>query len=55
MLYTIIRPYLGENYTKDEVLSSNNKYDTTVNPSTSQEFSTGAFRVLHNIVPAQHR
>lgn len=51
----IIQPYLGKNYTENKVLGSNNKYDPTVNPSTSQEFSTGAFRVLHNIVPAQHR
>uniref|UniRef100_A0A2H8TZW2 Peroxidase n=1 Tax=Melanaphis sacchari TaxID=742174 RepID=A0A2H8TZW2_9HEMI len=54
--YTQFLPIiLGENYTKDEVLNENNTYDSTVNPSTSQEFSTGAFRVLHNIVPAQHR
>lgn len=54
--YTQFLPIiLGKNYTKDEVLYGNNKYDPTVNPSTSQEFSTGAFRVLHNIIPAQHR
>ncbi|XP_001946575.2 peroxidase [Acyrthosiphon pisum] len=54
--YTQFLPIiLGKNYTEDEVLGGNNKYDPTVNPSTSQEFSTGAFRVLHNIVPAQHR
>ncbi|XP_060841527.1 peroxidase-like [Rhopalosiphum padi] len=54
--YTQFLPIiLGKNYTTDEVLGDNNEYDPTVNPSTSQEFSTGAFRVLHNIVPAQHR
>lgn len=37
------------------MLTSDIKYDPTVNPSTSQEFSTGAFRVLHNIVPTQYR
>lgn len=37
------------------MLGNENKYDPTVNPSTSQEFSTGAFRVLHNIIPAKYR
>lgn len=37
------------------MLDDGEKYDPTVNPATSQEFSTGALRVLHNIVPAQHR
>lgn len=45
----------GRDYTNDEVLGGDVKYEPTVNPSTSQEFSSGAFRVLHNIVPAQHR
>lgn len=45
---------LGKNYTTNKVLTGDGAYDPTVNPSTSQEFSTGAFRVLHNIIPSQY-
>lgn len=44
----------GTNFTVEKVLSGD-KYDPMVNPSTSQEFSTGAFRVLHNIIPTQYK
>ncbi|VVC28479.1 Haem peroxidase,Haem peroxidase, animal type [Cinara cedri] len=53
--YTQFLPIiLGKNYTENIILVDS-KYDPSVNPSTSQEFSAGAFRVLHNIVPAQQR
>ncbi|XP_025408382.1 peroxidase-like isoform X2 [Sipha flava] len=54
--YTQFLPtILGKKYTEERVLAEDDDYIATVNPSTSQEFSAGAFRVLHSIVPAQHR
>lgn len=54
--FIIIIYGLGKNYTADRVVGDDNKkYDPAVNPSTTLEFSAGAFRVLHNIIPTQHK
>ncbi|XP_050422315.1 peroxidase-like [Adelges cooleyi] len=53
--YTQFLPtILGNKYTNEKIMSNDEAYDSRVNPSTTQEFSSGAFRVLHNIVPARH-
>ncbi|VVC34718.1 Haem peroxidase,Haem peroxidase, animal type [Cinara cedri] len=44
---------LGEQYMQDYGLTNPTNYDPTLIVSVAQEFTSGAFRLLHNIVPAQ--
>lgn len=44
---------IGEDFQELYGLNKPNIYDPSINPSTSQEFSTAAFRVLHTIIPVQ--
>lgn len=45
----------GEQYMKDYGLTSKTNYDPTLIVSVAQEFTSGAFRLLHNIIPAQFK
>lgn len=51
----IITPLLGKDYQELYGLNKENIYDPTVNPSTSLEFSTAGFRVLHSLIPVQFK
>ncbi|CAI6365415.1 unnamed protein product [Macrosiphum euphorbiae] len=44
---------IGDDFQELYGLNQPNIYDPSVNPSTAQEFSTAAYRVLHAIIPAQ--
>ncbi|XP_022169138.1 peroxidase-like [Myzus persicae] len=44
---------IGEDFQEIYGLNEANIYDPTINPSTSQEFSTAALRILHSIIPVQ--
>ncbi|XP_022169129.1 chorion peroxidase-like isoform X2 [Myzus persicae] len=44
---------IGDDFQEIYGLNEPNIYDPSINPSTSQEFSTAAYRVLHAIIPVQ--
>jgi len=46
---------LGEQYVKDYGLNRETNYDPTIAVSVSQEMTSGAYRLLHNIIPAQYK
>lgn len=43
----------GDDFQEAYGLNEENIYNPNLNPSTSQEFSTAAYRVLHTIIPVQ--
>lgn len=45
--------FSGEKYMEKYGLTSETKYDPTLIVSVAQEMTSGAFRLLHNIIPAQ--
>jgi len=45
----------GEQYVKHYGLNSETNYDPTIAVSVSQEMTSGAYRLLHNIIPAQYK
>lgn len=47
--------FLGEQYMNEYGLTSKTNYDPTITVSMAQEMTSGAFRILHNIIPAQFR
>ncbi|XP_025202646.1 peroxidase-like [Melanaphis sacchari] len=44
---------LGEKYINEYGLNNETNYDPTIIPSTAQEMTSGAYRLLHNIIPAK--
>jgi len=44
---------LGENYINEYGLNNETNYDPTIMPAVAQEMTSGAFRLLHNIIPAK--
>lgn len=51
--YIIVYIFVGNDFQEIYGLNKPNIYDPSINPSTSQEFSTAAYRVLHTIIPVQ--
>lgn len=45
----------GEQYVEEYGLNVETNYDPTINVAVSQEMTSGAFRVLHNLIPAQFK
>jgi hypothetical protein len=45
----------GEDFQEMYGLNKPNIYDPSVNPSTSQEFSSAAYRILHATIPVQFK
>lgn len=46
---------LGEQHVKDYGLNNETNYDPKIAVSVSQEMTSGAYRLLHNIIPAQYK
>lgn len=46
---------LGEHYMEEYGLNSETNYDPTITVSMSQEMTSGAYRLLHNIIPARFK
>ncbi|KAL4142192.1 hypothetical protein QTP88_004701 [Uroleucon formosanum] len=54
VIYEDLLPIIiGDDFQELYGLNQPNIYDPNINPSTSQEFSTAAYRVLHAIIPVQ--
>lgn len=53
-LFNVCKPP-GDDFQEVYGLNEENIYDPTVNPAMSQEMSSGAFRVLHSLIPVQFK
>lgn len=54
-MYIFLKQILGDDFQEIYGVNKPNIYDPTINPSTSQELSSAAYRILHAIIPVQFK